>query len=103
MTMMEFYDEVYKIALESGDLPAGAKDENCTVYTFEEMKERLTEMMECIPFGILRYINWDDLIADYCYENAFCIIQYNKKTDKYEACSSFNHETSVMFVEYTEQ
>jgi len=104
MTMNEFYDKMYKIAVESGDLPTDANIENCQSYTYKEMKERLMDMMTDIPFHILRYINWDDLIADYCYENPICVVQFNKETDEYEAVSSFNldHETNVMFVEYTE-
>ena len=59
------------------------------------------DMMTDIPANLLRYINWDDLIADYCYENPICVVQYNKETDEYEAVSRFeqDHETNVIFVD----
>jgi hypothetical protein len=104
MTKMEFYDKMYKIAVESGDLPIDANTENCAAYTYGEMIEMLADKMD-FPIDMLKYINWDKLLGDYCYENPICVVQYNNETDEYEAISPFNfdHETNMMFVEFTEQ
>jgi hypothetical protein len=97
--MNDFNDKMIKIALESGELPTNANSENCLVWTLKEMEEKVESFTD-IPEHLFKYINWNDLITDYCNDNAICIVQYNKETDDYETVDSFDRDTNVMFVEY---
>jgi hypothetical protein len=97
--MKEFNNQMREVALESGNLPIRANKENCCIWTFNAMKRKLAEDGEIAEY-LFKYIDWNHLITDHCRENAICIIQYNKETDEWEAVSSFDNDTAVVFVEY---